>query len=434
MKSPSEYSRRILLAVSGRTPQIVTETLYALTQVNKERFEPTEVHLITTTEGRDWATRLLLSDDPGWFKRLCDDYQLKGIQFSEDTIHVLCNGNGELLDDIKTEGENQCAADGITEFVRQLTADPESALHVSLAGGRKTMGFYIAYALSLFGREQDRLSHVLVHQDFENAPGFFYKRPADEIIERPGKKPLDTKDGEITLASIPFVSMRPTLPSAMLRGVNTYSEVVGAASMAMTPEKLTIDLRGGRIRAAGRIIEIPRAQIAFLSVFALRAKEKQGAIAPPAKSYAGSSPSNPVWAEIYRAELRKCADDGFDLNRLADEALETGMDGEYFAMQLARLHKVLKDELGALAAPYLIKKIRGSTDKGSDTDRSEEDDAKKSEKGYKMTLEPGAIEYEPLPEPANAGRVLFLPPLPDTSIQAGAPARSEKAGAQSRGK
>jgi CRISPR-associated protein (TIGR02584 family) len=41
------------------------------------------------------------------------------------------------------------------------TADPQASLHVSIAGERKTMGFYVGYALSLFGRTQGRLSHVL---------------------------------------------------------------------------------------------------------------------------------------------------------------------------------------------------------------------------------------------------------------------------------
>jgi len=39
--------------------------------------------------------------------------------------------------------------------------DPNIQLHVSLAGGRKSMRFFAAYALSLWGRDIDRLTHVL---------------------------------------------------------------------------------------------------------------------------------------------------------------------------------------------------------------------------------------------------------------------------------
>lgn len=36
------------------------------------------------------------------------------------------------------------------------------------------MGFFVGYALSLFGRAQDRLSHVLVSDPFESLTDFYY--------------------------------------------------------------------------------------------------------------------------------------------------------------------------------------------------------------------------------------------------------------------
>jgi len=40
---PAQFARRILLAVSGLSPQIVTETLYALAADEFAPFVPTEV-------------------------------------------------------------------------------------------------------------------------------------------------------------------------------------------------------------------------------------------------------------------------------------------------------------------------------------------------------------------------------------------------------
>lgn len=65
------------------------------------------------------------------------------------------------------------AADAIVELVRRCTQDDQTALHVSIAGGRKTMGFFMGYALSLYGRPQDRLSHVLVSAPFESNHDFY---------------------------------------------------------------------------------------------------------------------------------------------------------------------------------------------------------------------------------------------------------------------
>ena len=61
MKQPHPYPKRILLAVSGMSPQIVTETLYALAVSQQE--QPTEIHLISTTTGKQKALEQLLDTE-----------------------------------------------------------------------------------------------------------------------------------------------------------------------------------------------------------------------------------------------------------------------------------------------------------------------------------------------------------------------------------
>ena len=134
--NPECYPRRILLCVAGLSPQIVTETLYALTLPSEPRFVPTEIHLLTTAEGAERARLTLLSDEPGWFQRLRQDYGLPEIRFTFGTIHILRDGEGRLLNDIRELADNEATADTITTMVRELTADPDSAVHASIAGGR----------------------------------------------------------------------------------------------------------------------------------------------------------------------------------------------------------------------------------------------------------------------------------------------------------
>jgi hypothetical protein len=81
-QQPHQYARRVLLAVSGLSAQIVTETIYALASNAAAPFVPTEVHVITTREGAQRAELSLLSDDLGWFHKLCADYHLPGITFN----------------------------------------------------------------------------------------------------------------------------------------------------------------------------------------------------------------------------------------------------------------------------------------------------------------------------------------------------------------
>jgi len=62
------YPRRILLAVTGLSPQVVTETIYALgvaAEPGVAPFVPTEIHLITTESGAKLARTALLHPDGG---------------------------------------------------------------------------------------------------------------------------------------------------------------------------------------------------------------------------------------------------------------------------------------------------------------------------------------------------------------------------------
>ncbi|WP_083845803.1 CRISPR-associated ring nuclease Csm6 [Thiocystis violascens] len=170
---PALYPRQVLLVVTGLSPQVVTETIYALWKQDP-RLVPTEIHLITTVQGAEHARLNLLSPAIGWVERLRREYALPAIAFSPEHIHVIAGRDGRALEDIRSPDDNVCAADFITDLVRGFTDDARCALHVSIAGGRKSMGYFVGYALSLFGRAQDRLSHVLVSAPFESHREFYY--------------------------------------------------------------------------------------------------------------------------------------------------------------------------------------------------------------------------------------------------------------------
>ena len=281
---PSSYPRRVLLAVSGLSPQIVTETVYALTQAQTPAWVPTEIHLLTTTEGANRARLSLFSNDLGWFHRLCADYGLSGIRFDASHIHVLQNASGQPMDDIRTVEDNSAAADAITAKVRELSADEHCALHVSIAGGRKSMGFYVGYALSLYGRAQDRLSHVLVSEPFEQTLDFFYPTPQSRVLKRADGRMADTKDAQVTLAHIPFVSLRHGLPEALLEGNASFNETVEAARFALAPAALHLHLGERYIVAAGKKVKLAPDSLAMLALFARRKLAGQPPLPAPQKS------------------------------------------------------------------------------------------------------------------------------------------------------
>lgn len=233
----------ILVSVTGMTPQVVTETLYAL--VNVEKIIPTEIHLITTANGRNRALRDLLDSQTGQFHAFCRDNNLTGrIRFDDTLIHVIADEVGHPLSDIRTPQDNTQAADLIVRLMQSFCSNPETSVYVSLAGGRKTMSFFIGYALSLFGRPQDRLSHVLVSEPFENNRDFFYPTQTPRIIYKQTGEPLDASEARIAMADIPFVRLREGLPESLLVGKTGYSETVKEAQKKIVaPVTLSFDIK-----------------------------------------------------------------------------------------------------------------------------------------------------------------------------------------------
>lgn len=200
--------REIFIFVAGRTPQIITETIYALSQKDPPVY-PDEIYIITTSDGRKCIEETLIKK--GILKELTKEYSLSNIELKEDSFIIVKDSSGQELDDIRNETENEALGDRITSFIMEKAKDKSARLHCSLAGGRKTMSFYIGSALQLFGRPWDHLYHVLVSSDFETNPHFFYKPKENTVIERQcpdgSLRQLNTNDAEIQLAELPLIRL-----------------------------------------------------------------------------------------------------------------------------------------------------------------------------------------------------------------------------------
>jgi len=376
-KNPSQFKRRILLAVTGLSPQVVTETLFAVAvqpKADQVPFVPTEIHVVTTGRGAEHIRLNLLSKTPGWFHRMRVEYELPEIRFDDSTIHIVTDTNGQPLDDIRTQADNECVADQLASTVRDLTGDETAALHVSLAGGRKTMGYYLGYALSLYGRPQDVLSHVLVSAPFESHPEFFYPSHTQRVIQtREAKpRPLDCRSATVELAEIPYVRMRDGLDEKLLSGLSSFSESVAMAQRSLQTPELILDLEYHRVRAGGVLMKLPPAELAMLSLFARRAHRSESAIAAPQKGVPDTT-----WSHDYLRELKCIVGEMADRDE-TERALRSGMDGEYFSSRLSKLRRHLRLKLGVGAVPYSI------------------DDGGTRPRQYRLRLPTTAIRYEQL--------------------------------------
>ena len=102
--------RRILLAVSGMSPQIITETLYSLLHRKGASWLPDEIHLITTSDGRE-QVRLQLLGEQGHFTRFLQDFKISApIRFDLSTIHVIADYQGHPIATLNQNSDGTVSA------------------------------------------------------------------------------------------------------------------------------------------------------------------------------------------------------------------------------------------------------------------------------------------------------------------------------------
>ena len=248
--APLSLLRTTLLAVSGMSPAILTETLWALAHEDTPCL-PDEIIVVTTTRGRADLERELFTARPDWagltvwqaLRRAIlgpDAERDPRLQFRECrlvTLHDPATGRARELDDLRTRAENAAAAELLLDEVRRLTANDDTRLIASLAGGRKTMGALLHAAVSLLGRRQDRLTHILVSDPFDQPalrPRFFFPgQPGGHFLlptPEGGTRPVPASQATLELADVPFVSLHNLFRDHLGRAPGGFQQLMQTAA------------------------------------------------------------------------------------------------------------------------------------------------------------------------------------------------------------
>lgn len=302
MQNPAPSSvRRILMCVSGMSPAVVTETLYALV-TQAQPFVPDEIHVVTTLNGRQQVLDALLTPETGHFHRLMREY-LPGqaIRFDSGTVHVIgqtrpmaapTNPWAQLmpdqspqfeeveLKDITTDADNQAAADTIYRVMRELKAVPGTLLHASVAGGRKSMSFYMGHAFSLLAEPQDTLSHVLVSEPFEHPKlGFFYPPCTPVTLQWHDDKgslvrEVSTAKAVVELAELSVIKLGGLLGKDWpAKAQTSFDFAVRLAQAALVPPEICVELdwkeEKGYLKLCGERVVLPPQQFTVFALCAL---------------------------------------------------------------------------------------------------------------------------------------------------------------------
>jgi len=281
------------VTVLGQTPQIVTETLYAL--MVERRIPISEVFVITTRVGAQRVRRDLLDPETGQFFAFCREYGLDPGAIAFDEKHILTltrmpiskrarpsrgvesktNQRADLeLEDIRTVEDNRCLAEQLLGIIQRLTEDPRTVVHGSIAGGRKTMSAYMLLAFTLYGRRQDRLYHVLVPEPFEHNPQFFFPPRRERVIGIGVGQVASTREARIDLAEIPFVRLRSWVlkEKRVQKTIEQQIRTVQRQLDLWAPqwESLVIDYQTRQARWGDRLLPLSGVKLALLAYFAER--------------------------------------------------------------------------------------------------------------------------------------------------------------------
>lgn len=264
--------KEVLVCVIGATPQIITETIYALAMKNPPVFLD-KIYIVTTTIGREKIQKYLIQE--GILACLIKDYNIPTVSIDENSIIVIKDKDGEEIDDIRNKSQSEATADTIISLIRELSSDPSVRLHCSIAGGRKTMSFYLGVALQLFGRAWDKLYHVLVTPEFESNPEFFYKPRQDKIIScrllTGDTIQMNTSQANIELVELPFIRLSEKIKLHGNKFKDLIYETQNEINTASTQPKVRINLKERTLQVEDYSIPLPPI---LITIYATMLKQK----------------------------------------------------------------------------------------------------------------------------------------------------------------
>jgi CRISPR-associated protein (TIGR02584 family) len=282
----------VLVAVTGLSPAVLTETVWALAHESPPVI-PNQIVALTTEPGRAAIAEQLFGPDAVWQQLRAallgpehDRDSRLDFDCVPDRVKVFHRRNGSRrvpLAEVASLADNRAIADALVDELWLQTSKPDTRLIASLAGGYKTMSALCLSAMQLLASPGDRVTHVLVGRGFDQArPRFFF--PGQETQELDGPAgPLRARDaaGCLQLIDVPVIPLRRWFEELLQTKPPSYEVLLtqGADALQSLPvADLRIELGpvvlgpGTRprhfIRIDGEQIALTRDRYAYLRFFA----------------------------------------------------------------------------------------------------------------------------------------------------------------------
>lgn len=251
----------VLIAVTGLSPAVLTETIWALAKHPLEPVIPDKIIVLTTLTGEQKIKEQLFGLDELW---LTLRRQLLGkshesdprLDFSDtpDRIRVFTRKSGGRriqLDRMDTIEETEAVGDCLVEEIWNWVGRPDTQVFASISGGFKTMSALLYAAMTVLGGPCDRILHVLVGEPYDGGtkPLFFWpKQPVQELKStRPSRLgPPDTLisagKANLILTDVQFPPLRELFGSYGFKEPPTFGTLVAMsrnAVVTLAPPALT---------------------------------------------------------------------------------------------------------------------------------------------------------------------------------------------------
>ena len=358
----------VLLAVTGMSPAVLTETLWALAHPGKGETPviPSRVIAVTTIAGKGCIEKDLFTPSPDYGKRCVWDalrLAVLGPKAESDPrlileeVRVIASRDPKLgrafpLEDIRTPADNEVAADFIVDQVRSITENSDTALIASLAGGRKTMGALLYAALSLLGRPQDRLTHVLVSEPFDDPgllPRFYFPADPETLHQHPRTGGAHSgRAARLWLADVPFVRLRELFPRQLGRYPGSFNSLVRAYSRRIEeitgPPEVALEEAGLSLRVNGQRVPLAPREFALFAFLLERCRDG----APPYRQQKDAVDDFTQWLSGWGRRF-----DTFTRQREVAETWKSPSD-EDLRKQLSAVRRKLRQAVLGRFEPFLL--------------------------------------------------------------------------------
>lgn len=344
--------KTVLLAVCGLSPQVVTETLFAL---HLQGQQVDAIRVLTTRSGKDACLAALFRAGDGHYYRYLKDYGLSPdvIDFAPRHLIAVLAEDGREIDDIVSEYDSEQFLRLCMEEAFALTRDLQARVLFSIAGGRKTMGACLSLAAQCYARSQDRIYHVLVKpSEFESCRDFYYPPRTPHTVEvlNRDRRPchMSTAEAEITLVPMPFFPLRRQLTAQMLCQPENPASLMLSLVCEGKPQ-LTIDLPQKRIIWKGVECDVPPSLLAYYALLALHKQEADCArnrCGECDECYLSTEQILQKQEEMTRLYQRLTS-------REAVASGATGLDEEYVKQYRSKLNRLIRRTFGDYDARLL---------------------------------------------------------------------------------